>query len=256
MRLLVDIGNTRVKWAWLDGAALRDPGAAVHRGQSPADYAEVLPRTRQEIEEVLLASVAIPTVTDGAAEVFKRRYAVPVQVAQVDSEALGIRNGYLQPRQLGVDRWLAMIAAARLCQIPFCVVDIGTALTLDVVVANGCHAGGLIVPGPALMRHSLLAGTQGIESAAALRPEVAEGGSVVGRDTLSCVERGARLACAGLVDGCLRRLRKSVNGDIALVLTGGDASVLRDQIETPSILRPLLVLEGLAVRFGHSLRDE
>ncbi|MGB6486584.1 MAG: type III pantothenate kinase, partial [Steroidobacteraceae bacterium] len=161
--------------------------------------------------------------------------------------ACGVTVGYIDPWRLGVDRLLALIAAHwRFVGRPVCAVAVGTAMTMDLVGADGRHRGGAIIPAPPLMVTSLLDGTSGIRRRA-------EGGAsgrgpaLFGRSTRAAVEQGARYAAAAAVDRAVSEALALVGRTPKLVMTGGGALALRPLIRSPSLLVPDLVLEGLAV---------
>jgi type III pantothenate kinase len=161
-QLLIDAGNTRLKWATLRGARLGRTHALDWNARSMDRTARAVLATRAE--RVLVCSVA------GAAfERALRRAARAAgkpsapQFVRSTRRAAGVRNGYLETWRLGADRWVAMLGARALHPgRALCVVDVGTALTLDLLDAQGRHRGGLLVPGPTLMVDSLLNDTAGI----------------------------------------------------------------------------------------------
>jgi type III pantothenate kinase len=254
MKLLFDVGNSRVKWVWLKQGSFLDPGAMVHHGVSAAAILDAVHRPGKICSEILLVSVADPMLTSNLVAALESAFGVPVHIAESEREALGVHNGYLQPCQLGADRWLAMLAAFNRWRTALCVVDVGTAVTIDMVAADGRHQGGGIIPGAVLMHDALLRSTGRIRDASArgIETEIA-GGSLWGRDTESCIKQGALLASVGLVDVCVRVFRQSVGIDPVLVLTGGDAEPLRAALPTTAEISPMLVFEGLALRFGNGL---
>ncbi|NDE02354.1 MAG: type III pantothenate kinase, partial [Gammaproteobacteria bacterium] len=165
--LLVDLGNTRIKWAWLraDGT----PGrmlAAEHAGWKATDFAKELfarrsSGTKIEVHVVSVAAAPVRAALRKAVCSVTGRW--PRLVRSVRRLA-GVQNGYREPWRLGADRWLALLGAREL-QKPgsaVCVADIGTALTIDLLDAEGVHCGGAIVPGPQLMTETLLRSTGGI----------------------------------------------------------------------------------------------
>ncbi len=244
MKLLVDLGNSRVKWAWLEQGELRTPGSVAHHGR--ADAAVTMGGAGQQPEEIRLASVAGPALTRAMVEGLTRLWGVPLRQAQTAASGCGVRNGYREPAQMGVDRWLAMVAAYTRYRAAVCVVDAGTALTIDWIGADGVHAGGLILPGRTLMRSALLRDTGDIAAAADLgEGGVADDGQL-GRDTDSCIRYAALRASACLVESCMKACADAVAAG-TLVITGGDAPALIGALSLPVEHRPLLVLEGLAL---------
>lgn len=254
MNLLFDVGNSRVKWVWWRQGSFLEPGAMAHRGVPVAEILDAVRRPGNICSEILLVSVADPVFTGSLVTALAAAYGVPVRIAESEREALGVHNGYLQPRQLGADRWLAMLAAFNRWRTALCVVDAGTAVTIDLVAADGGHQGGVIIPGAVLMRDALLGSTGRIRDAAVGNGETAIADTAFwGRDTESCIRQGVLLAGAGLVERCMRTFRQSAGIDPVLVLTGGDAASLQAALPVAAELCPTLVFEGLALRFGNGL---
>lgn len=244
--LLVDIGNSRIKWAWLRGERLGKAQAADYSGWRAADFARRIIGPRRGIGRVLVASVAAEGV--GAAFAAGARLAGAPAPERVTTRrrACGVTVGYVDPWRLGVDRMLAMIAAHRqFREQPVCVVAVGTAMTLDLVGADGRHHGGAIIPGPTLMVTSLLDGTSGIRRRAEGGTR-GKGRALFGRSTRAAVEQGARYAAAAAVDRAVSEAARLLGQSPRLVLTGGGAPKLRPLIGSDSVLVPDLVLEGLA----------
>ena len=94
------------------------------------------------------------------------KWGVPFKTIKAEAQQGALINGYMEPERLGVDRWLAMLAVIEEEQpeVPICVIDCGSAITIDAVNAKGEHVGGLIVPGISMMRNALVKGTSGIRS--------------------------------------------------------------------------------------------
>lgn len=250
MRLLVDIGNTRVKWACAGNGPLSEPGAAAHRGADPAALAKRLPAAG--IASVRLASVARDEVTAAVTGLLERRYGLPVQQVITAPAAGALRNGYRDWRQLGVDRWLALRAAhASAPGEAACIVDAGTAVTVDSLAPGGHHLGGLILPGLGLLDGLLDHAGTGLPALNAGDT----GGNVPSsppvywqKDTSSARLQGPPLALAALVERACEALGRFASpAPVRLLLTGGDAGRLAGLLGRPAELRPLLVLEGLAL---------
>jgi type III pantothenate kinase len=153
----------------------------------------------------------------------------------------GIRNGYRRPHQLGVDRLLAMVAVRAQGEGAFCVVDCGTAVTIDLVDAAGVHQGGLILPGERLARDCLLAGTS------IPRDGDIEAGASLGRDTATAVSLGARYAAASTVERAVAAYRERFGGHIGVFVGGGGGDGLLPLLPAGCIRFPELVLHGLAL---------
>ena len=177
------------------------------------------------------------------------RFGSPVLLARPVPLAAGLVNGYRDPSQLGVDRWLAMRAALTRQPGPWCVVDAGTATTIDLVAAGGQHLGGVIIPGPTLMGSALRRETGDLDRlAGAVDPpgSPADHDSFGGRDTGTAISLGIWRATAGLVAQARTSLgapRVPVN----VLVTGGDGPALIPWLGGSPGSCPLLVLEGLAL---------
>ncbi|HRH81325.1 MAG TPA: type III pantothenate kinase [Thiobacillaceae bacterium] len=237
MILLVDAGNTRLKWAaWRDGRC-RDRGAVPvgEAGGQAARWAGLAPRW---------VGVSCVAGDDIRAVLEHTLHGLGVPVFWLVSRAagFGIRNGYARPEQLGSDRFATLIACQRLGLTPCVVAGIGTAVTVDALTGEGEFLGGLILPGLGLMRAALRGGTAGVRTAA-------DGMAGVTADfptaTDSGVETGIRLAVAGAVREMHHRLGARLGRPAGVVLTGGDAALLAGDIGISAQVRDDLVLEGL-----------
>jgi type III pantothenate kinase len=244
--LLIDIGNSRIKWAWLNDGHLGKAHAAEYSGWRPRDYARRVIGSRADVERVLVSSVAADDITDALAAGARLAGMPEPERVTTQRRAGGVTVAYIDPWRLGVDRMLGMIGAHhRFPGRPVCVVAVGTALTIDLVGGDGRHRGGAIIPAPPLMVASLFNGTSGVRR----RAQGGAGGkghSLFGRSTRAAVEQGARFAGAAAVDRAVSEARTLVGRKPGLVLTGGGASGLRPLIHSSNVLVPDLVLEGLA----------
>jgi type III pantothenate kinase len=156
----------------------------------------------------------------------------------------GVRNAYPDPGLLGVDRWVAVIGAYHLAQAACCVVDVGTAATLDAVDASGQHLGGFIVPGPQLMVRSLHAGTNNLAAYTAASPVGAT--QLFADNTRDAIERGCRVALAALVDRTCAELAGQTHSTPRLYCTGGAVDEVLPYLLTTYERVSDLVLRGLA----------
>jgi type III pantothenate kinase len=244
--LLVDIGNTRIKWAPAEGARIGRCRAALHAGWSASMYARRLLRTRPHPAHVWVASVAAPEANRALASA-ARRAGVAVTFVSVPRRGGGVRVGYLEPWRLGVDRFVAAVGAHALVpRAPVCVVGVGTAMTVDLVAADGRHRGGVIVPAPALMVETLFRRTHGIQRRAQ-GGRNAGGGALFARSTRAGVIQGARYAAAALIDRAVEEARVLLGRKPLVVLSGGGARLVRPLLESRCVQVPDLVLRGLAV---------
>jgi type III pantothenate kinase len=246
--LLVDIGNTRAKWAVLRGGRLSPARAVVHGGKSSVMRA-IVRAAPPDVDNVVAVCVAGSALERALAAAVRARFGVATRFVRSTRRAAGVRNGYRETWRLGADRWVAVIAAHALARgRAVLVANVGTALTLDAVTGEGRHIGGAIAPAPATMIASLLAGTHGIRRRA--RGSRAAGAArsrrLFAADTASALESGASYACAALIDRAVAEARKALGRRPLLLLTGGGAAQLRPHVFSPLRVVPDLVLRGLA----------
>jgi type III pantothenate kinase len=230
--LLADLGNSRWKLA-----VARDAGL---QRLAQGGYADIsgLAAAAAQCDHGLVASVASRDRTQAIVGCIA---GAGVHLREVTSVARlgGIVSGYRDPGQIGVDRLLAMVAVRARHAGTFCVVDAGTAVTIDVVDASGVHAGGVILPGIDLARAALL------EHTAIPHDVDVDQSARLGRDTPTGVAIGARYAIAGAVERCLQAA--GVGGTARVFVGGGDAERVLELMPGPCERADDLVLHGLAV---------
>lgn len=242
MMLLVDIGNSRVKWARAQDGKLAPQQAAEHAAWQAADWSALLAQPG-------LRKVAVASVAGGAPVEHLRAAALAAgcgfERVTTGAAAAGVTNAYPDARLLGVDRWLAIVAGHHLAQAPCCVIDVGTAMTVDAVTGGGQHLGGFILPGPRLMIASLLCGTSDLAAHSAA--STSDGSARFATNTRDAIERGAVVALASLADRSIDELATLADRPPVLLLTGGAADLIAPYLRTRPRLEPDLVLQGLAL---------
>ncbi|MBT8139109.1 MAG: type III pantothenate kinase [Gammaproteobacteria bacterium] len=252
LELLIDVGNTRCKWQLRDagGTLLAASVSDSALSKLPANIFRDMQRHYPDASALQRVRVALVRgaedqriLNQALAETFN----CPIQFAQTQNKTLGLKNSYSQPSQMGVDRWCAVIAAAAESGIPgaaqaMCVVDAGSAVTIDWIDPNGRHLGGYITPGYAMQLRTLLSGTGKVF--ANLK---ADASSIeLASDTHNAVHSGILASIVSHINGSLDRQRSRVDGNVRLFLTGGDAELLMPYLQEP-LHRPDLVLDGLAL---------
>lgn len=238
MKLVVDVGNSRIKWAVVSAAGLA-PGAAANRGEEVEAMLEAALGDIGAPSDILVCSVAGGAFNDRLEKWMVARWGRSPAWFRSAPETMGIINAYPEPAQLGADRWAAVIGARGLFPGAVGVIDCGTAVTLDVVDGDDRHLGGLIAPGLELAQQSLLTSTANVRAAA---PRAA---GVLGRSTAECVANGTSLGLAGALERWMREVDRSVDG-IAWLATGGAWPRTRATIGRSIEYDPDLVLRGLA----------
>lgn len=242
MTLLMDIGNSRVKWTRLQEGGLQPMHAAAYPAQQFDEWCNhyLLPLALPAA--VRVANVAGPVVATALSDWCQRHWDVTPYYAATARSAVGITNGYENVAEMGVDRWLAMLAARQLSQDSFCVISCGTAVTLDAVTADGTHLGGLILPGPGLLQELLNTATRGVNAFDLPRLQLE-----LGRSTRHGVAAGSAFAFVGLIERTLEQLRQTHVGHWQCLITGGAATHILPLCREPMTEVPDLVLQGLAL---------
>lgn len=220
----LDVGNSRIKWRF--------------GGSEGIAFGDQLPDVSQKVRRV-----RISTVRGNEAELSqwsKGLHGLEPEFAVASKSLAGVTNAYSDPHTLGVDRWVALCAAWHASAGSCIVIDAGTALTVDVVAKNGQHLGGYIVPGLATMQRHLWNSTEQVK----VQTEDSARTDVYGTDTKSCVVNGTLKMCTEFVNGVLRASGVSTP---TIFLTGGDAESLLPCLDAEVLIRPYLVLDGLAL---------
>jgi type III pantothenate kinase len=246
MHLLIDIGNSRVKWAELDGGVLERRGHAAHRESVDAALGELEDSFSTAPESVIVANVAGLAMAEKLGALCRRRLGLAPEFVAVRAEQFGVRCAYADPARLGVDRWVALLGAHRAVRGAVCVISAGTAVTFDAVDAGGSHLGGLILAGPRLAAAALERHTSDIGPTTAAG-EPPRGLDLLGRSTDTAVAHGAWLAIAAALDRAVATVSQALGTAPTVYLTGGDAARVAAWLETEAELRADLVLEGLAL---------
>ena len=166
MILVIDVGNTRLKWAWLTSTGLSDQQAVVHRDAKPAIWTAALFDSGQTPRRVLISNVAGPVMAKTLARMTKKAFKVRAEFVTAAARVRRTGERLSRSQLLGADRWLALVGAWTKTRSALCVVDAGTAVKVDSIDASGHHLGGLIVPGIHMMREALMSKTSDIAKAA------------------------------------------------------------------------------------------
>ena len=234
----VDIGNTRTKWRIASDGVIIDSGV-FNTGNQDWSVLEGLQCYRPA--RVRVSNVAGAVVAAELKQITLQILGVEVEFALACESVAGVSSGYQRPERLGVDRWLAILAAWTLFKHRCVVVDAGSALTLDFLSDEAKHLGGYILPGRQMMVDALLGGTDGVRVDSAV--EVSE---EYGVNTDQAVQNGCFSAVLALIEKASSTSDKNL-GAMGVVLTGGDASALMAVLPGAVVYRPDLVMDGLAL---------
>lgn len=239
MFLLIDVGNTRVKWLLINDCY----------DESQLQYGSLknLSDFIKDIDApntiVLLAAVNDSEALQGllSSSDFKE-----VHKAFSKAEQLGVCNSYAEPQRMGVDRWLAMIAGFSITKGDnskngVIIIDAGSALTVDVVDYCGQHLGGYIVPGIEMAKRALFCNTERVREykEPIERSLLFSRENRLGMNTLQCVEHGVIAQLVSLINSVIE-----IHDNHQIIFTGGDGEYLANFFHGVRIEKNL-VLKGL-----------
>lgn len=231
--LLIDAGNSRIKWAWADGPTwLRQGALALSDTAILQQQLAALPTPDKIMASNVAGDHTAQLIVDACSA-----WGMEVKFIAARQEQCGVRNSYEQPSQLGSDRWAALIAAWQQARDACLVVHCGTATTVDALSNEGEFLGGLILPGLDLMQSSLARATAGL-------PAGHGEWAAFPRNTADAMASGAIQATCGAIQQQYARLGTA--GAYCL-LSGGAARVVEPHLELPVEIVDNLVLRGLQI---------
>lgn len=243
--LLMDVGNTRLKWGVLEDGRIRRTGHIAQERIRENGMQVLTTKLPRSVDSVFVSNVAGASFATRLSGVVGMHCDCEVHFASTSRSGWGVTNAYTQVRRMGVDRWVAMVGAWAEFQGACLVVDAGTAITLDAIDDEGRHLGGQIIAGISTMSNALASATSDIPT---VKPAPARGAADLGmfaRNTAAAVREGAQNAVAGAIERAIRTLQSNAYEPV-VVLTGGDASRILNALSETPLHRPHLVLQGLA----------
>ena len=245
--LAIDIGNTNVTVGSVKDGRVLDVFKAPTAVLDDVKKAAILFRERsrpffpQGGMAGLYACSVVPRINKNLKKVCKQAFGSECKVAGEDF-FVPVFNKYRIPSQVGQDRLVNAYAGLKLFGPGLIIVDFGTAITFDIVSKKSEYLGGLIAPGLRLMQ-------EGLNKKTALLPfvELARPIELVGRDTVSSIRAGVIFGCAGLCEGILSKLLSKECRSFKIIVTGGDASLVKPYVSYFKIIEEGLILKGLAM---------
>ena len=236
--LLIDIGNSCLKWA------VADKNAYLSRAVLPyslTDLRQICAETFADLQhqpDIYISCVAGEAIKQIVAEWFQEHWQVKPVFVRSQHECLGLVNAYREAEKLGVDRWCAMLGAWQKYQRGFCIIDCGTAVTVDVVDNSGKHLGGLIMPGLNIMMAALKKDAQGI---GIIKGELCN----LADNTGDAVVSGCYQVLAAGLEKLVTEYRSRFGEKFLCIVTGGDGKHIAAKFGFDYNHEPDLVLDGL-----------
>ena len=240
MNLLIDSGNSFIKYSLADDSAILKSDSCA---STSVTVLSELWKSYDKPERVIVANVAGDKIGRKIHSIAADLWQLEAEFVTSEVSCCGLINSYHKPEQLGVDRWLAMIAAYSLSKSAVIVVDCGTAVTIDLVKEDGLFVGGVILPG-------LNTALQSLQSASDALDETGDESLTItatAQSTAVAVQSGVLLGLAGAIDSIVSKQSALLNKAPVLMITGGDAEQLMPYLQSPLEHQPGLVLRGLQV---------
>jgi type III pantothenate kinase len=259
--LLIDVGNTRLKWAavestqsptdrhkklWAYSGSISSQ--SLKSPESRAELSEYIAKTIPQPEVIAFCCVAGSMAVDSLQMLFPQWGNVSWKQLRGDSPFSGVRTLYQNPEKLGADRWAAILGARALSTANTLVMSMGTASTIDLLGANGVHYGGWILPGLSLMQESLQNNTAQLSLVA--RNTTLDAPVCFGTNTVDAIIQGCEAAQIGALQRAMQ-LAKEMQCPVERIwLDGGNAKLLAQQLSTlpPSLALPVAPIDSLVLR--------
>jgi len=245
MLLLVDVGNTAVKWGLYEAGEFIAADRIVHRDYNLIEQLTRYWASLQPPDEVFIANVAGEPLANALAAWIRQQWSLIPRFASTTDVACGVTNAYPVAADLGVDRWAALIGAHHHTRDAVCIVDCGTAITMDMLAADGHHQGGLIIPGVELLKQVVREDTAGVKPAAEMQAT-----TLFANSTGAGVHSGAVYMAVAAIDRIISEITATQDQDFEILITGGDAGKMLTLLTHSALHDPELVLKGLAILAG------
>ena len=246
-QLLIDIGNSTIKWAFYQVGQNIEMTRQAYLSESGEAFFTGLWSSSDKPSFIFVTSVGHDDLVTALENAVRSLWGIKIKRLVSQGKGYGLINAYDEPQSLGSDRWCAMIGAYHQSKSAVVVVDCGSAITVDIVNQTGQHLGGYILPGLTMMQESL-----GNKTALVKVDKRHNSQSLVpGTNTTACVESATKLAAVSFIESVIRRQEKDLE-DITCVLTGGDAALIAEHLTADYVIIPDTVLQGLAYIANHS----
>lgn len=244
--LLIDIGNTRIKWVRQQSKQIQSRGSSEHikRGWPAKLLKEWQAQARPD--QVVACNVCGAEMSERLSAWVKETWDLEVDFIDPRQRAFGVRNGYREPATLGADRWANLIGAWQANRKPLCVVDCGTALTIDAIDKDGNHIGGLIIPGMRMMTSALGTQTRGLNAETLDQPGHRPSGLLAGC-TNAAVQGGILYATIATIDRVFGDICSELGTPCLGLITGGDAEKIQPLLRADFRHEPDLIFKGLGL---------
>ncbi len=247
MNLLIDAGNSRIKWCLHDSVENRfglDGAVFYDKAELPTLFSRHWSQFDCP-ERVVVSNVSGQQLSENLDIWVEKAWQIKTEYVITEAFSSGVSNAYSDYTKLGVDRWMAIIAGWQRFsdeKKAVCVVDCGTATTIDGISVSGQHLGGLIIPGYSMMQEMLINNTADIAMTSKVLPSI-----IFSSSTEGCVNSGCYLAMVSIIDRVTTSMQSDYEQKVNCIITGGNAELIVEQLAEKFEYEPKLVLHGLAM---------
>ncbi|MEM7027683.1 MAG: type III pantothenate kinase [Pseudomonadota bacterium] len=245
MKLLLDIGNSAISWLLRDDREIIQKNRFFYEIENIEQIFQEHFSSLTEINTVLISSVLASEQNKRISDWCKAKWDPTVWQAETSSEFAGLINSYTEPQKLGVDRWLSMIAARAEFDHHLLIVDCGTAVTIDKISSDGMHDGGFILPGLLMLQEAVISKSNRINA-----ESITNGDILLANNTQDAISNGAKLSIIASIEYVISEFKK--NDKLTVIITGGDALPIMNNLSANIVHRPMLVLDGLFIVYEAS----
>ena len=246
-QLLIDIGSSAFKWSILQQGKLGAVESVLHAEIQLTDYLDVAWRELPVPQSIVVSLVGQDSLFATLATWCDQHWQQSVECITSQATLLGVSNAYTEPSQLGSDRWLGLLLAHHQYPGNSCIVNCGTALTIDVINADGAHLGGMILPGRYMMQTCLYDRSAGIARALQHDIDAETTHNLLATDTHSALAIGSLYAAVSLIDRFCVDIEAELQTPVQCLITGGDARDTQELLQCQTIYVDNMVLQGLAL---------
>jgi type III pantothenate kinase len=251
MIIAVDIGNTNIEIGFVkDRKVFKSYKLSSNSEKSRDDWLldiyNILTLEKIEIKDVVIASV-VPVIEKKLSEAFKKFFKKDPLIVGKDLK-VPIVNRYKNPDEVGIDRLINAYAALNKISPPLIVVDLGTAITFDIVNKDGEYEGGAIFPGIESSVYALFSKTAKLPMV-----EIDEVKSILGKTTSESIKAGIYFGYCSLIEGMIKKFNKNLKTNFNVVLTGGNSKLISNCIEVKYLVDEYLMMEGIYLIYEYNL---
>ncbi len=249
MIIAVDIGNTTVEIGFVkDKKFIKSYRLSSDLDKTSDDWVLNLLQIKNiennSIRDIVISSV-VPKLEKTLISSFEKAYNKKPLIIGKDLK-VPIKNNYKNPSEVGIDRLVNAYSAINKVNPPIIVVDLGTAITFDVISEEGAYEGGAIFPGINSSLYALFSKTSKLPMVEIDKPE-----DIVGKTTVESIKSGIYFGYCSLIDGMIERISKGKNYNI--ILTGGNSKLISNCIESKHMLDEYLAMEGIYLIYQYNL---